>query len=95
MNRLEQIALDPRFHEALSVLKGFRNGVVYGAKVRFPHTLVMTILFKTGSESFNININTHTAFSESKVAFLQFYNTIYTKKRQASTTFLSGNSVVH
>ncbi|KAG1169554.1 hypothetical protein G6F70_008218 [Rhizopus microsporus] len=49
MNRLEQIALDPRFHEALSVLKGFRNGVVYGAKVRFPHALVMTILFKTGS----------------------------------------------
>ncbi|BFZ15579.1 hypothetical protein BsWGS_18618 [Bradybaena similaris] len=33
----------------LSVIKGFRNGAVYGAKIRFPHALVMTILFRNGS----------------------------------------------
>lgn len=32
--------------EALAVLKGFRNGLEYGSKVRFVHTLVMTLLFK-------------------------------------------------
>lgn len=35
--------------EILSVIKGFRNGVVYGAKIRFPHALVMTFLFRSGS----------------------------------------------
>ncbi|KAI9282557.1 peroxisomal membrane protein 4 [Sporodiniella umbellata] len=49
MEYLEQVALDPRYHDLLSILKGFRSGIVYGAKVRFPHALVMTILFKTGS----------------------------------------------
>lgn len=46
---LTQIVLDPKYHDLLSIVKGFRSGVVYGAKVRFPHALVMTILFKTGS----------------------------------------------
>ena len=32
--------------EVQAVLKGFRNGVEYGTKVRFVHTLVMTLLFK-------------------------------------------------
>lgn len=49
MEFLNQIVLDPKYHDILSILKGFRSGVVYGAKVRFPHALVMTILFKTGS----------------------------------------------
>ena len=33
----------------LSVVRGFRQGVVYGAKIRFPHALVMTAIFRTGS----------------------------------------------
>ncbi|KAJ2780817.1 hypothetical protein H4R18_003233 [Coemansia javaensis] len=40
---------DPRYRDALSLVKGFRNGVVYGTKVRFPHALVMTLLFRNGS----------------------------------------------
>lgn len=35
-----------RYRESLSVLKGIRNGIVYGVKIRFPHALVMTLLFK-------------------------------------------------
>lgn len=37
---LERIAVDPRYHDVLSLLKTARNGAVYGTKVRFPHALV-------------------------------------------------------
>jgi len=35
--------------DLLCVIKGFRNGLVYGAKIRFPHALVMTFLFRQQS----------------------------------------------
>ncbi|XP_005384896.1 PREDICTED: peroxisomal membrane protein 4 [Chinchilla lanigera] len=38
-----------RYHTALAALKGFRNGAVYGAKIRAPHALIMTFLFRSGS----------------------------------------------
>ncbi|KAM6147711.1 peroxisomal membrane protein 4 isoform 1-T1 [Erethizon dorsatum] len=38
-----------RYHAVLALLKGFRNGAVYGAKIRAPHALVMTFLFRSGS----------------------------------------------
>ncbi|XP_033646651.1 peroxisomal membrane protein 4-like [Asterias rubens] len=38
-----------RHREALAVLKGLRNGAVYGVKIRAPHALVMTFLFGRGS----------------------------------------------
>jgi hypothetical protein len=38
--------LTPEYHDLLSIVKGFRNGLVYGAKIRFPHALVMTLLFR-------------------------------------------------
>ncbi|XP_056122036.1 peroxisomal membrane protein 4 [Rhinichthys klamathensis goyatoka] len=38
-----------KYKPALAVLKGFRNGAVYGAKIRAPHALVMTFLFRSGS----------------------------------------------
>uniref|UniRef100_A0A8D0CMI3 Peroxisomal membrane protein 4 n=1 Tax=Sander lucioperca TaxID=283035 RepID=A0A8D0CMI3_SANLU len=38
-----------KYKAALAVLKGFRNGAVYGAKIRAPHALVMTFLFRSGS----------------------------------------------
>lgn len=34
--------------ERICVPKGARNGFVYGVKVRFPHALVMSILFGRG-----------------------------------------------
>lgn len=37
---LERIVLDPKYHDILTLVKGVRNGVVYGCKVRFPHALV-------------------------------------------------------
>jgi len=38
---LESIILDPRYADILAVAKAARNGAIYGAKVRFPHALVM------------------------------------------------------
>ncbi|KAI1373199.1 peroxisomal membrane protein 4 [Hypoxylon crocopeplum] len=46
---LERIVLDPSYHDLLAVVKGARNGAVYGAKVRFPHALVMVLLFRSGT----------------------------------------------
>ncbi|KAI1395373.1 peroxisomal membrane protein 4 [Hypoxylon fuscum] len=46
---IERIVLDPSYHDLLAVVKGARNGAVYGAKVRFPHALVMVILFRPGT----------------------------------------------
>lgn len=39
---------NPAYYDALSLLKGARNGLVYGAKIRFPHALVIAILFGRG-----------------------------------------------
>ncbi|KAI6085454.1 peroxisomal membrane protein 4 [Hypoxylon rubiginosum] len=46
---LETIVLNPAYHDLLAVVKGARNGAVYGAKVRFPHALVMVFLFRPGT----------------------------------------------
>ncbi|XP_053724343.1 peroxisomal membrane protein 4 [Synchiropus splendidus] len=46
---VNNILLQDKYKAALAVLKGLRNGVVYGAKIRAPHALVMTFLFKSGS----------------------------------------------
>lgn len=41
--------LDPKYAEYLALIKAMRNGAVYGAKVRFPHALVMVFLFRSGA----------------------------------------------
>ncbi|ORY92440.1 Tim17/Tim22/Tim23/Pmp24 family-domain-containing protein [Leucosporidium creatinivorum] len=46
---LTRFVQNPAYHDVLAILKGARNGLVYGARVRFPHALVMTILFQSGS----------------------------------------------
>ncbi|KAI1847412.1 hypothetical protein JX265_005527 [Neoarthrinium moseri] len=46
---LTRIVLDPANRDLLAIVKGARNGAVYGAKVRFPHALVMVFLFRSGS----------------------------------------------
>jgi len=46
MDSLNTLISDPRYHDVLAILKGARNGLVYGAKIRFPHALVMTLIFQ-------------------------------------------------
>eukprot|EP01084_Bolivina_argentea_P253654 426186_1 len=38
----------PTFQEdILSIIRGFRNGAIYGIKIRLPHAFVMTLLFSS------------------------------------------------
>ncbi|KAK3335627.1 Tim17/Tim22/Tim23/Pmp24 family-domain-containing protein [Cercophora scortea] len=46
---VERIILDPKYHDILAIVKAARNGAVYGTKVRFPHALVMIMLFRSGT----------------------------------------------
>ncbi|CAH1785331.1 unnamed protein product [Owenia fusiformis] len=48
---VNQFLASGQFKPLLAVIKGLRNGAVYGAKIRAPHAVVMTFLFKTGSLS--------------------------------------------
>lgn len=48
MSGLDALLLNPAFHDCLAIIKGARNGFVYGVKVRFPHALIMAILFGRG-----------------------------------------------
>ncbi|KAI0094588.1 peroxisomal membrane protein 4 [Irpex rosettiformis] len=48
MDTVVHILADPAYHDYLAILKGARNGLVYGVKVRFPHALIMAILFGRG-----------------------------------------------
>ncbi|GLB36410.1 putative tim17/Tim22/Tim23/Pmp24 family protein [Lyophyllum shimeji] len=48
MDAIQQILTNPAYHDYLAILKGARNGFVYGVKVRFPHALVMSVLFGRG-----------------------------------------------
>uniref|UniRef100_UPI00358F34A7 peroxisomal membrane protein 4 n=1 Tax=Myxine glutinosa TaxID=7769 RepID=UPI00358F34A7 len=46
---VNKILLIKKYQALLALLKGFRNGAVYGAKVRAPHALVTTFLFRSSS----------------------------------------------
>ena len=46
---IASVLFNPEYRGVLSILKGMRNGVVYGTKIRFPHALVMTMVFKNGT----------------------------------------------
>ncbi|KAK7463852.1 hypothetical protein VKT23_005787 [Stygiomarasmius scandens] len=56
MSSLQRIINDPAFHDYLAILKGARNGFVYGVKVRFPHAVVMSILFGRGDWKSRLNV---------------------------------------
>lgn len=49
LSLINSILTNEKYKPILALIKGFRNGVVYGCKVRFPHSLVMTFLFKSGT----------------------------------------------
>lgn len=48
LQSLNTIVNNPEYHDYLAIIKGARNGFVYGVKVRFPHALIMAILFGRG-----------------------------------------------
>ena len=48
MSTIESILRDPAYHDILAIIKGTRNAIVYGVKIRFPHALIMSALFGKG-----------------------------------------------
>lgn len=52
--------------DALSVAMGFKHGVVYGAKVRAPHALVMTFLFRSGTLTSKLRAVVKATYTHSK-----------------------------
>lgn len=102
MSALEIISAliqDPKYHDYLAILKGARNGLVYGVKIRFPHALIMSILFGRGDvftrgKSVFRATKTH-ALNLAK--FVTIYKTLLLLQRKANggkersaDTFLAG-----
>ncbi|KAK9465587.1 Tim17/Tim22/Tim23/Pmp24 family-domain-containing protein [Lipomyces arxii] len=89
---------DPKYHDILAVLKGVRNGLVYGGKVRFSHALVMTVLFRHGSASdkMKLVIKATREHARNLAMFVFIYkSTLYglknvNGKEQDSDAFLAG-----
>ncbi|KAJ1905129.1 hypothetical protein IWQ60_012340 [Tieghemiomyces parasiticus] len=88
MEALQRVALDPRYHDVLAILKGLRNGLVYGAKIRFPHALVMTFLFRSGSlrDKARVVFKATRAHAQNLGAFVTIYKSLMFALRK-----LSGN----
>ncbi|QRW27576.1 mitochondrial import inner membrane translocase subunit TIM17 [Rhizoctonia solani] len=86
MSSLEAIIRDPRFRDYLAILKGARNGFVYGVKIRFPHALLMAILFGRGDWSQRAK----TIFKATKqhatnlAKFVTIYKTLLLVQRRAN-----------
>ncbi|KAM0787468.1 hypothetical protein ACM66B_003545 [Microbotryomycetes sp. NB124-2] len=96
---LDRFVNNPAFHDVLGIVKGARNGLVYGAKVRFPHALVMTLLFHSGSfrkrAEFVFRATKQHAFNLAK--FVSIYKTalLFQKnlgggKQRSADTFFAG-----
>jgi peroxisomal membrane protein 4 len=99
---LDPVLLTPTLHPLLSILKSARNGAVYGAKVRFPHALVMVFLFRSGTIREKIwlvlkatrqharNLATFAVIYKSCMLMLRVLNPGAPGKEGPYDTFLSG-----
>ncbi|KAF8887943.1 Tim17/Tim22/Tim23/Pmp24 family-domain-containing protein [Gymnopilus junonius] len=96
---INEIITNPVYHDYLAILKGARNGFVYGVKVRFPHALVMSILFGRGDWQTRVRMiyraTRQHAFNLAK--FVSLYKTILLiqkklngGKERDSDTFIAG-----
>lgn len=97
---LDRIVLDPRIADVLTILKGARNGFTYGAKIRFPHALVMVFLFRSGTLREKLRIVFKATFQHARnlATFATIYKTMLLLFRKSSPegkessfhTFLAG-----
>ncbi|KAJ1742475.1 hypothetical protein LPJ78_000211 [Coemansia sp. RSA 989] len=92
---MDDIVLNPRYHDVLSLVKGFRNGVVYGSKIRFPHALVMTLLFRNGSlqEKVSAILSATKAHARGLAFFVTGYKSLMLLQRYLSAS--GKNTDVH
>ncbi|KAF1840049.1 mitochondrial carrier [Cucurbitaria berberidis CBS 394.84] len=88
---LEKIVLDPKYHDILTLVKGVRNGIVYGSKVRFPHALVLrskSILVYKATRQHARNLGLFALVYKSAMLFLK--HTSPTGKERHYDAFLAG-----
>ena len=71
---------DPSRHATLATVKGLRQGLVYGAKVRFAHSLVQAFLFRhePWSQKIRFIIRMTYLHSKSLGLFVFYYKTLRT-----------------
>ncbi|CAF0965063.1 unnamed protein product [Rotaria sordida] len=71
---------DPSYHSTLATIKGLRQGIVYGAKVRFAHSIVQAFLFRHDPWSKRIRFIIRLTYLHSKTLglFVFFYKTLRT-----------------
>ncbi|CAF0989550.1 unnamed protein product [Adineta steineri] len=69
---------NPLYHAPLSLIKGLRQGIVYGGKVRFAHSLVQAFLFRHEPWSERIHFILQMTYLHAKNLglFVFFYKTL-------------------
>ncbi|KAL8665325.1 MAG: hypothetical protein Q9202_002376 [Teloschistes flavicans] len=97
---VDEIVLNPQFADLLAIVKGARNGFTYGAKIRFPHALVMVFLFRSGTLREKLKIIVKATFQHArnlatfatiyKIAMLLLRTTSSDGKEAIPHTFLAG-----
>ncbi|RMZ89608.1 hypothetical protein DV736_g3150, partial [Chaetothyriales sp. CBS 134916] len=99
---VEGVIMEPSLHPLLEIVKSARNGAVYGAKVRFPHALVMVFLFRSGTIREKIwlvlkatrahasNLARFAIVYKSMMLILRIINPAHPGKEGHYDTFLSG-----
>ncbi|KIY51348.1 peroxisomal membrane protein 4 [Fistulina hepatica ATCC 64428] len=90
---------NPAFHDYLAIIKGARSGFVYGCKVRFPHALIMSILFGRGDWPTRLRIifRATKQHATSLAKFVALYKTLLLLQKKANggkprsaDTFIAG-----
>jgi peroxisomal membrane protein 4 len=90
---------NPSWQPYLALIKGFRNGLVYGVKIRFPHALVMTFLFRSGTfrERLRVILKATYAHARNLAFFVLIYKSLclvlkrlHGGKEASYHSFLSG-----
>lgn len=98
MESINAILNSGQYHDQLTLLKAIRNGIVYGCKIRFPHALVMTLLWRRGSLQSMVRIILRATYQHAKnlgqfAFFYKFSNLLLRKmttgKKEQWHVFLS------
>lgn len=101
-NIVNGIILNPDLAPLLAIVKSARNGAVYGAKVRFPHALVMVFLFRSGTFRDKVrlilkatrqharNLASFAIIYKSSMLLLRTLNPVRPGKEGPYDTFLAG-----
>ncbi|KAG8816745.1 hypothetical protein FRC17_000204 [Serendipita sp. 399] len=99
LEALNAFVNNPKYADYLAILKGARNGFVYGVKIRFPHALVMAILFGRGDWATRVRAilratRTHAVNLASFVALYKsamlFQRKLNNSKQRKLDTFFAG-----